>query len=160
MRLGRRAQAAATALVALVAAAACARSEGAARPDAWVEIDRVRVAVELARTPEEQRRGLSGRDGLGWGEGMLFLYRDAGFQQFWMIDMRFPIDMVWIRDGRIVGIHHRVPPPADGTPPDALPRYAPGELVDAVLEVPAGFAQASGWARDSAVRYGGGALAR
>jgi len=144
-------------LAAALFAAACGRESALATPSAWVEIERARVAVELARTPEEKSRGLSGRDPLAWGTGMLFLYDDATFQSFWMIDMKFAIDIVWIRDGRILGVHHRVPPPAPGTPPEELARYRADELIDAVLEVPAGFAQASGWQRGSAVRYGGDA---
>lgn len=115
-----------------------------------VEIRGQRVEVEIAKTREEQRQGLSDRDRLPWDRGMLFLYEEPGFYAFWMKDMRFDIDIVWIRDRRIVHIHHRVPRPnsADGpVPRGQLPRYQPPELADRVLEVPAGYAQAHGWRR-------------
>lgn len=116
-------------------------------PDAWVTIGRARIATEVARTPEAKARGLGGRDGLAWDHGMLFPYRRPDFLAFWMKDMRFSIDIVWIRDGRIVDIAHRVPFDPGGPGPTVRPR----ELADAVLEVPAGYAQAHGWRRGDAV---------
>lgn len=132
----------------------------APEPAAWVEIRSARVEVEVAVSPEEQRRGLSGRDKLDWGHGMVFLYEIGGFQAFWMIDMKFPIDMVWIRKGRVIGLHHNVPLPEPDTPRDKLPRYGLNELIDTVLEVPAGYARAHGWARGDAVTFGGAASRR
>ena len=132
----------------------------ASEPAAWVEIRSTRVEVDVAVSPEEQRQGLSGRAKLDWGQGMVFLYETSGFQSFWMIDMRFPIDMIWIRDGRVVSVHHNVPVPEPDTPRNALPRYGPKELVDTVLEVPAGYARAHGWERGDAVSFGGAASMR
>jgi uncharacterized membrane protein (UPF0127 family) len=76
---------------------------------------------------------------------MLFEYDRPGFYSFWMRDVRFDLDLVWIRDGRIVDVHHRVPAPKDPTPEGSLPTYRPRELADTVLEVSAGFAAAHGW---------------
>ena len=131
-----------------------------AEPAAWVEIRSTRVEGEVAASPEAQRQGLSGRAKLEWGDGMVFLYETGGFQTFWMIDMKFPIDMVWIRKGRVIGVHHNVPAPEPGTPHNELPRYGPKELVDTVLEVPAGYARAHGWTRGDPVTFGGTASMR
>ncbi|MEE2665492.1 MAG: DUF192 domain-containing protein [Myxococcota bacterium] len=117
----------------------------------WVSIRGTQVSVELARTPAEQVQGLSDRRELAWGQGMLFQYPRASFQRFWMKRMHFAIDMVWIRDGQLVEISHRVPLPAPGTPDSRLPTYGARELIDSVLEVPAGFAQAHGWRRGDRV---------
>jgi uncharacterized membrane protein (UPF0127 family) len=76
---------------------------------------------------------------------MLFEYDQPGFYSFWMKDMRFDLDLVWIRDGRIVDVHHRVPAPGRSAPEGLLPTYRPRELADTILEVPAGFAAAHGW---------------
>lgn len=119
-------------------------------PDAWVTIRDARVATEVVRTPEERARGLGGRDSLAWGDGMLFPYEQPGFLAFWMKDMRFSIDIVWIRAGRITEIAHRVPWSPEGPGPTLRPR----ELADAVLEVPAGYAEAHGWRRGDAVTIG------
>jgi len=110
-------------------------------PDAWVTIRGNRVAVEIAETPEKQALGLGQRDSLAWEHGMLFPYEKPAFYSFWMKGMRFSIDIIWILNGRIVDIDANVPfePGGNG------PTLRPSSLVDAVLEVPAGYADARGW---------------
>jgi hypothetical protein len=78
---------------------------------------------------------------------MLFPYEQPGFLPFWMKDMRFAIDIIWIRDGRIVDVAHSVPFDPEGPGPTVRPR----ELADSVLEVPAGYAAAQGWRRGDRV---------
>jgi len=106
-----------------------------------VTIGQRELTIEVARTRAEQALGLGRRDSLSWGHGMLFLYDEPGFPGFWMKDMRFPIDIVWIRDDRIVDISHHVPfePGGNG------PTVRPGQLTNRVLEVSAGYAQVNGW---------------
>ena len=127
---------------------------GGADPDEpWVSIRGAQVQVELARTRAEQVQGLSDRPELAWGRGMLFQYPTATFQRYWMKRMHFAIDLVWIRDGRLVSVTHQAPPaPADARDSE-LPTYGPRELVDSVLEVPAGFAEAHGWRRGDLVEF-------
>jgi uncharacterized membrane protein (UPF0127 family) len=96
--------------------------------------NRVRVEVELARTLEEKMRGLSGRPALKSGHGMLFVYDRPEPVSIWMKDMRFPLDIVWIRGGRIVHIEKRAPPLLPSGPEQIYTAIA-----DLVLEVPAGF---------------------
>jgi hypothetical protein len=124
----------------LIAALAC-EAEPAAAPVPSITIRDQTVRLEITRTPAEQARGLGGRDELAWGDGMLFVYQEPRFAGFWMKDMRFDIDIVWIREGRIIDVSHRVKHSPEGPGPTIRPR----ELVDTVLEVPAGFAQAYGW---------------
>ncbi len=133
------------ALLALVlAASACngAAQPAAEEPDAWVTIGAARVSTEVVRDPASKARGLGGRDSLAWDHGMLFPYDRPDFLAFWMKDMRFPIDIIWIRDGRIVDMALRVPFDPQGGPG---PTVRPRSLADSVLEVPAGYAQAQGW---------------
>lgn len=101
---------------------------------------RIRNQIILADTAADEKsreRGLSGRDTLEINEGMLFRFDEAGVYSFWMKDMQFPIDIVWIRENRIVGFKESVP-----TEPYAaegqLKRYFPPEPVDKVLELTAG----------------------
>jgi hypothetical protein len=96
---------------------------------------RVRVAVEVARSAPEQIRGLSGRPGLPPGHGMLFVYDRPQPVSIWMKDMRFPLDILWIRGGRIVKVERRAPP-LDPRGPERI--YT--ATADMVLEVPAGTA--------------------
>lgn len=143
-------------LCGLLLASAC-RPE--LRPDAGrsasVTIRGTRVAVEIARTPEQQQLGLGRRDRLDWDTGMLFLYDEPGFYAFWMKEMRFDIDIVWIRGERIIGVSHRVPHPGADAPGGNGPTLRPPELVDRVLEVPAGYAEAHRWGRGDRVLVAG-----
>ena len=107
-------------------------------PTATITIaDRTVVTVELARTLEEKVRGLSGRTGLEAGHGMLFVYDRPQPIGIWMKDMRFPLDIIWIRAGRIVQIERDAPPLTSVGPERVYTATA-----DLVLEVPAGFAAA------------------
>jgi hypothetical protein len=105
--------------------------------------DRV-FEIEIAETIADRARGLSGREPLKNNEGMLFIFPVAGKYSFWMKDMLFPIDMVWIRDARIVGITADIPPPEPGTSMLRLDNYPPPQAVDMVFEIVAGEAQRAG----------------
>ena len=78
-----------------------------------------------------KRLGLGNRDELAWHDGMLFVYDEPAFLAFWMKRMRFDIDIVWIRERRIVGIEEFVPYPREDPSKPATVR-AP-ELADMVL---------------------------
>lgn len=92
----------------------------------------ISLRVELARTSQEIEQGLSNRDTLGSG-GMLFILPQEMKPAFWMKDMRFPLDFIWIRTNSIVDLTRNVPI----SPP--LTTYMPSSSVTYVLEVPAGF---------------------
>jgi hypothetical protein len=124
---------------------ACNARDGSALPVGRVVLAGQAVDVEIARNESARARGLSGRDGLAPGRGMLFLHERPGLHAYWMKDMRFAIDILWLREGRVVDVAHRVQPEPPGTADRDLPSYAPRAPADAVLEVPAGFARAHGW---------------
>jgi len=137
---------------ALVLALGCPASleaEDGPGPEGWVSIGQRKVAVEVADTPEKQSRGLGYRDALDWDTGMYFPYPQPMIPSFWMRGMRFAIDIVWIRKGRIIDLHHDVPFEPGGNGPTVRPR----EAADAVLEVPAGYARASGWRIGERVQF-------
>ena len=96
---------------------------------------RVTIAVEVARTAQEQARGLGGRSSLPKGGGMLFPFDVAERRIFWMKGMLIPIDILWIREGKIMAIDANVAPPRSHETPAIVSHVA-----DLVLEVPAGFA--------------------
>jgi uncharacterized membrane protein (UPF0127 family) len=131
-------------LLALLLLAACGAAQDSAPsdyPTAEVAIGIHRIEVEVADTPERMSRGLSGRSELPEGRGMVFPYARAGHHGFWMYDMHFDIDIVWIRASRIVDVTAR----ARHDPPGELPVYRPAEPADLVLEVPSGTAERLGW---------------
>jgi uncharacterized protein len=93
--------------------------------------------VELAKTPEQKEKGLSNVKSLDQNYGMLFLFDKPTSLTFWMKDMRFPIDIIFINGNTITSVAHSAPPP---TSPDAqLPLYS-GEG-DKVLEINAGLSK-------------------
>lgn len=97
--------------------------------------------VELAITPDQQSKGLSDRDKLETDHGMLFIFKPATQPAFWMKDMKFNIDIVWISNGEVVEISRNLPFPSTGTRTDELPTYSPPTSIDYVLEVNAGEAK-------------------
>lgn len=103
--------------------------------------DHLKVSVDVAATEVTREKGLSGRPGLASDQGMLFIFDHADTYAFWMKDMRFPLDLIWISGGRIADITADVPVQPAGAP---LPTYTPRVPVDRVIEVSAGFAQANG----------------
>jgi uncharacterized protein len=147
----RAARGATIALLACLVLASACRESGppASPPEGQVEIRGKQVAVEIADSRAEQEKGLGERDGLAWGTGMYFTYPRPGFYGFWMKGMRFSIDIVFLRENRIVDLFPHVAFEAGGNGPTIRPR----SLVDAVLEVPAGFAAANGWQIGDRVRF-------
>jgi len=101
------------------------------------------LELEVVRTPEEQNKGLSGKQELADNAGMLFPYQREAIPGFWMPDMNFSIDIIWIdKDKNIVGIENNVSP---ATFPEI---FRPSSPVLYVLEVNAT------WAKDHGVVVG------
>lgn len=104
----------------------------------FVEINGLKIKVEIAKTPTEQARGLSNREILNDQEGMLFVYPDYKIRNFWMKKMQFSIDTIWISNDKIVGIEKNIPL-FDGVDEEKIKRYQSPVAVNYVLEVNAGF---------------------
>ena len=104
-------------------------------PTAKVKIRDQIFWVEVAVTPKERERGLSGRETLAPNRGMLFIFASPGVYHFWMRGMQFPLDFIWIKENRVVDISKNIPPPRNSEPQMEV---APSEPVDKVLEVNAG----------------------
>jgi uncharacterized membrane protein (UPF0127 family) len=87
-----------------------------------------------ADSPAKRQRGLSGRRELTAQSGMWFEFQNAGFHGFWMQDMNFPIDLIWI------GPSHRVLGAITLQPclTASCPIYMPPAPVSHVLEINAG----------------------
>ena len=103
-----------------------------------ITINNKTVFVNLAQSPEEKAQGLSGKKSLKSNEGMLFVFDNKTYPAFWMKDMHFAIDIIWISDGQIVSINENVAP-EPGKPLTKLSLYRPPVGIDYVLETKAGF---------------------
>lgn len=101
-----------------------------------VTIGRSVFFAEVMTGEEERNRGLSGRESLPRNRGMLFIFPKKDNLHFWMKNMFFPIDIIWISDNKVVGIDRNALP--DGDLPTKA--YASPEPVNRVIEVNAGFA--------------------
>src|SRR3989344_8005153 len=70
-----------------------------------------KIVVEVADTVAKQIQGLSGRASMKNNEGMLFVFKEEAIQSFWMKDMQFSLDILWIDENKIiVGIERNVSP--------------------------------------------------
>jgi uncharacterized protein len=67
---------------------------------------------------------------------MLFIMPGEQVAAFWMKEMKFDLDMIWIKDGQVVEITENVPKPKNEI--DRLILYSPHQVIDQVLEVFAG----------------------
>ncbi len=99
------------------------------------------VTAELAVTDEEKQQGLMFREKINDDQGMLFLFEEEGIHSFWMKNMRFSIDILWL-DGqkRIVHLEPNVPPCLS----DPCPSYVPVAAAMYVLELKSGCAEKHG----------------
>jgi uncharacterized protein len=89
----------------------------------------VAFRVEVARTPEEQERGLMYRSQLDTDAGMLFVFGAPSIQRFWMKNTLIPLDMLFIAaDGRVADIHERAVPLSEATIYSKVPVRAVLEL--------------------------------
>lgn len=109
-------------------------------PKSELLINGEKIKVEVALEPEHKMKGLSDRKSLGKDNGMLFLYSDYDKHSFWMKDMLFDLDFIWIKDNIIVDITKNVK--ADS---GIFNIYQPKQDVNKVLEVNAGTAEKNGW---------------
>ena len=90
--------------------------------------------IEIADTDAKRTRGLSGKEGLGEKEGMLFVFDKEGYYGIWMKDMKFPIDIAWLnKDKKIIYL-------AENVLPETYPKVFNSPVpILYVLEIPAGF---------------------
>ncbi len=99
------------------------------------------VTAELAVTDEERQQGLMFRQQIREDQAMLFIFEEEGVHSFWMKNMRFPIDIIWLdKDKRIIHIEPEVPACLQ----DPCPSYSPGKPASYVLEVRSGCAEKHG----------------
>jgi len=119
-------------------------------PGAKVKIGAHEIAVDLAVTGAEKERGLGERTEMAQNAGMLFVYDHKEQYEFWMHNMRFPLDFIWIDGELVADITLNVPPPQEGEPSAIVKPKVP---VDKILEVNAGVVKRLGIARGDTVEF-------
>lgn len=101
------------------------------------------IRAEQLIEPEQLRRGMQFRDELAGNRGLLFYHGKPGYYQYWMYQVRVPLDIIWIDSRRqVVEVVHRAQP-CPG-PRERCPVYGGTREAQYVLELRAGMAQANG----------------
>lgn len=108
--------------------------------------------IEIAKTQKAKETGLAKYNSIPQNFGMLFPFGKEGYNAFWMKNMKFPIDIIFIKNGKIIKIYKDVPPPQ--TPDSQLPIYKPGDVSDTVLEINSGLSDKYGFENGDSVKIG------
>ncbi|MBE9117089.1 DUF192 domain-containing protein [Lusitaniella coriacea LEGE 07157] len=98
------------------------------------------IELEVTRTPEQQALGLMFRENLPDNRGMLFSFDPPQEVNFWMMNVKISLDMVFLREGKIVAIARDVPPCKS----EPCPTYGPPQPIDRVIELRGGRAEELG----------------
>ncbi len=119
---------------------------------ATIEIGAKRFSVDVAETMGSRAKGLSGREKLDKDEGMFFIFGSPGKYGFWIKDMKIPIDIIWIKENKIIGFEENISPQI-GASEFNLKMYYPPESVKYVLEVKVGTVSEMGFKIGDEIRY-------
>jgi uncharacterized membrane protein (UPF0127 family) len=116
--------------------------------DGYIRAPQGTIRVVTAKTPSTREQGLSGYTSLAADQGMLFIFPKSGSVNFWMKNMNFPIDIVWMNsDRKILGVNTNISP-------ESYPKTftSPGKI-QFVLELNAGSAEKFGLRRGTTVIF-------
>lgn len=94
--------------------------------------------IDVADSETLREKGLSGREKMAEDEGMLFVFPRTDRYLFWMKDMRFPLDFIWISGNKVVGTTQNVPAPPENMTDRNLQTFTSPEAFDKALEINAG----------------------
>lgn len=95
--------------------------------------------VEIADTREKRAKGLMHVTDMQDNEGMLFLFEPPQKVNFWNKNVLVPLDVLWIRSGKVTGIYNMMPEKEAGI--ESI--KSPGEI-DMVLEIKGGITKTYG----------------
>ena len=125
--------------------------ESAEFPRGTVKIDDVVLEVQIADTDPRRIRGLMFQEELPFDQGMLFVFENSNKQSIWMLNMQFPLDIIWLDDdGKVVHIEKNVPPCKTALETVTCPSYkGGGNNAKYILEVTAGFVDEFNISKDS-----------
>ncbi|MDD3506785.1 MAG: DUF192 domain-containing protein [Sulfurimonas sp.] len=105
-----------------------------------VIINNKTFTVGLAKSEKEKMTGLSGRNSLDENSGMLFIFSKKDTYSFWMKEMKFPIDIIFIDTDKVVDVIQNASIPSTKNVA-LLPIYKGAQPANYVLEIKAGAAQ-------------------
>lgn len=97
-----------------------------------VKIENKTYRLFVADTEEKRKRGLSNISSIKDGEGMIFVFNKPDYYRFWMKDMKFPLDFLFLRGDQVVDLLANVDP---STYPQTFISKSPA---DKIIELKAG----------------------
>ena len=119
-------------------------------PRGTILVDDVALEVQIADSEPRRVRGLMFQDQLPYDQGMIFVFEEPGLRSLWMLNMQFPLDMMWFdRDGNMVHIEKDVPPCKNVLEITTCQSIVPDSEASYVLEVTAGFIDQNNITKDS-----------
>ncbi len=109
-------------------------------PRGTILVDDVALEVQIADSEPRRVRGLMFQDQLPYDQGMIFVFDEPGLYSLWMLNMQFPLDMIWFdHDGNIVHIEKNIPPCKTALEITTCQSVVPDNEASYVLEVTSGF---------------------
>jgi|GEM_PF-1047495 len=105
-------------------------------PQPQAIINNQTIYLTIAQTAEEKTKGLSSRESMPEDQGMIFLFDKPGKYSFWMKDMLFNLDFIFLKNNQIVDTVSNVSYPKKGETPLAINSRAD---FDKVIELNQGF---------------------
>jgi len=111
------------------------------------------LKIEIAKTVQQQEKGLSDRESLCSDCGLLFVFDRPGIYPFWMRRMHFDIDILWIAGDQVADITYGAKKPANEDFERPKEIYQSMVPVDKVLEVNAGWVEKNGIKVGNVVKY-------
>jgi len=119
-------------------------------PRGTIKVDDNVLEVQIADTESRRIRGLMFQDQLPYDQGMIFVFEESGVYSLWMLNMQFPLDMIWFdADGKVVHIEQNIPPCETPTEIMACQSIVPSGNAKYILEVTSGFVDQFGITKDS-----------
>lgn len=128
---------------------------GFTKPSATVTINNQQFRASVAKDQKQKQIGLSKTNKLADNEGMLFVFDEKGIHSFWMRDMKFPIDIIFIDDNKVVYIEKNAAVPTSTTQTAQLPIYRPKAPANYVFEINAGLSDKYGLKEGDVVQING-----
>lgn len=115
-------------------------------PRGMIKVDDVVLEVEIADTDATRARGLMFKEQLPDNQGMIFVFEQEQIISMWMLNMQFPLDVMWFdSDGNVVHIEKNAQPCKSALETMACTfENAKGQNAKYVLEVTAGFVEKFG----------------
>lgn len=98
-------------------------------------INKKKVYLEVADNDYKRTKGLMNHSELNYQQGMLFIFDDINQVYFWMKNVNYPLDMVFLKNNQIVNIYSGVPTCKN----QVCPLYPSVYPVNKVIELKSGF---------------------